>query len=101
MKLAVKMLQNMGFQPQSAYNGAEAVELVVDKSMHFDLVFMGQSTQRNTNQQEPPRTVHANKLRPACSTSRLMSHLFRCCCLPGLCYLFRYDHAREGRSGCE
>jgi CheY-like chemotaxis protein len=49
MKLAVKMLQNMGFQPQSAYNGAEAVELVVDKSMHFDLVFMGQSTQRNTH----------------------------------------------------
>jgi len=40
MKLALKMLQNMGFQPAAAYNGAEAVATVVEQRQHFDLIFM-------------------------------------------------------------
>lgn len=40
MKLAVKMLQNMGFRPECAYNGQEACDIIVTRNMHFDIVLM-------------------------------------------------------------
>ena len=39
MKLALKMLTNMGFAPYGAFNGAEALALITEKRQHFDLIF--------------------------------------------------------------
>ena len=40
MKVALKQLHNMGYQPQCAYNGQVAVDMVVGAHKHFDLIFM-------------------------------------------------------------
>ena len=43
MKLALKMLQNFGYTPVPAYDGAEAVEMVVAQRQHFDLILCDMS----------------------------------------------------------
>jgi len=39
-KVVVKMLHSMGYQPQCAVNGQEAVDMVVRARKHFDIIFM-------------------------------------------------------------
>jgi len=59
MKLAVKMLQNMGYRPECAYNGQEACDIIVRKGMHFDLIFMDMimcAPQTNTRMRTRART---------------------------------------------
>jgi hypothetical protein len=83
MKLATKMLRNMGYQPSCAYDGDEAVQMVTVEKQHFDVIFMDM--------------VGAHHARTHLHVDRILADCFSChVCAHSLCDDGALGDAPEG-----